>query len=191
QDTVNGKIIFQSVPVGLYNKENKENDRPKKRILKIVIKTLRTLNHSKGDRILLCRGDCFNLVREYFYKNNIYYEPAIIEGELQDAVEGRFVQHLKKLGVTSNKLTKESGAQRYFVLFDWVCRDYPNRKKFVKTGFPSWKKKWRKIAERRYKNYQKNNSLKKDSIKKRAAEIINSINEKSNSLKETFSKSLL
>ncbi|MFW9947818.1 MAG: hypothetical protein ACFFDX_13420, partial [Candidatus Odinarchaeota archaeon] len=76
RDTVTGKIIFQSVPVGLYNKENKDNDRPKKRILKIVIKTLRALNHSKGDRILLCRGDCFNLVREYFYKNNIYYEPA-------------------------------------------------------------------------------------------------------------------
>ncbi len=188
RDTVSGKIIFQSVPVGLYNKDNKDVDRPKKHIIKVVMKTLKILNHGKGDRILLCRGDCFNLVREYFNENNIYYEPAIIEGELQDAVEGRFIQHLRKLGITSNKLTKESGAQRYFVLFDWVCRDFPNREYFVKTGFPSWEKKWRKTAERRNKKHLKNNSLKKEQIKKRAKEIFELMFEKPNSLKETFSK---
>jgi len=190
RDTVNGKIIFQSVPVGLYKEDNKDKDLPKKHILKVVIKALKILNHGKGDRILLCRGDCFNLVREYFNENDIYYEPAVIEGELQDAVEGRFIQHLRKLGISSVRLTKESGAQRYFILFDWVCRDFPNREYFVKTGFPSWKKKWRKIAERRNKKELKNNSLKKDQIKKRAKEIFELMFENPNSLKETFHKNL-
>jgi len=45
RDTNTGKIIFQSIPVILYNKENKEEDRPKKHILKVVIKALRALNH--------------------------------------------------------------------------------------------------------------------------------------------------
>ncbi len=188
RDTVNGKIIFQSVPVGLYQKDNKDNDRPQKHILRGVIKALKILNHSKTDRILLCRGDCFNLVREYFNENDIYYEPAVIEGELQDAVEGRFIQHLRKLGVSSLRLTKESGAQRYFILFDWVCRDFPNRENFVKTGFPSWNKKWRRIAERRNKKHLKSNSLKKDQIKKRAKEIFELMCEDPNSLKETFHK---
>ena len=188
RDTVNGKIIFQSVPVRLYKKDNKDIDLPKKHILKVVIKALKILNHGKGDRILLCRGDCFNLVREYFNENDIYYEPAVIEGELQDAVEGRFIQHLRKLGVSSVRLTKESGAKRYFILFDWVCRDFPNREDFVKTGFPSWKKKWRKIAERRNKKHLKSNSLKKDQIKKRAKEIFEIMFENPNSLKKTFHK---
>jgi hypothetical protein len=182
RDMVNGKIIFQSVPVGLFKKDNKDNGRPQKHILRGVIKALKILNHGKGDRILLCRGDCFNLVREYFNENDIYYEPAVIEGELQDAVEGRFIQHLRKLGVSSARLTKESGAQRYFILFDWVCRDFPNREDLVKTGFPSWKKKWRKIAERRNKKHMKNNSLKKDQIKKRAKEIFELMCENTNSL---------
>jgi len=116
RDVENGKIIFKSVPVGLYNEDNKDDDRPNKHIVKIVIKALRELNHGKGDRILLCRGNCFDLVREYFNENDIYYEPAIIEGELQDAVEGRFIQHLRKLGVNSHNLTTESGIQRYFCL---------------------------------------------------------------------------
>ncbi|MFX0059906.1 MAG: hypothetical protein ACFE85_18355 [Candidatus Hodarchaeota archaeon] len=189
RDTESGKILFKSVPVGLYNEDNKDNDRPKKHILKVVIKSLRELNHSKRDRILLCRGNCFDLVREYFNENNIYYEPAIIEGELQDAVEGRFIYHLRKLGVSSRNLTKESGAQRYFILFDWVCRDFPNRERFVKNGFPSWKKRWRKIAMRRYEKDQKNISHEREKIMKRANEIYEFLFEKPKSSSKMISES--
>ena len=189
RDTVTGKIIFQSVPVGLYNEDNKDDDRPKKHIVKIVIKALRELKHSKEDRILLCRGNCFDLVREYFNENDIYYEPAIIEGGLQDAVEGRFIQHLRKLGVNSDNLTKESGIQRYFILFNWVCRDFPNRERFVKTGFPSWNKKWRKIAMKRYWNSNRAKTRKREEIKQRANNIYNLTFEKPISVREITSKS--
>lgn len=178
RDTSTGKTIFQSVPVILYNEENKGEDQPKKRILKVVIKALRALNHNEGDRILICRGNCFDLVREYFDENKIYYEPAIVEGELQNAVEGRFIQHLRKLGVRSNNLTVESGIQRYFLLFNWVCRDFPNRERYVKTGFPSWKKKWRKIAMDRYHNSKRSKVQRREIIERRANEIYQNMFEK-------------
>jgi len=73
RDTKSGKIIFKSIPIDLYNEENKDEDLQKKYIVKLVIKALKELNHSKGDRILLCRGSCFDLVREYFKENAIYY----------------------------------------------------------------------------------------------------------------------
>ncbi len=189
RDTETGRIIFQSVPVGLYNEENKDDDRPNKHIVNIVIKALRKLNHGKGDRILLCRGNCFNLVREYFNEKDIYYEPAIVEGELQDAVEGRYIQHLRKLGVSSSNLTKESGIQRYFILFNWVCQNFPNRERFVKTGFPSWKKKWRKIAIKRYKKYQRNKLTERDNNKGRANIKYELKLEKPISIRESTSKS--
>ena len=111
RDTKSEKIIFRSIPVGLYNEENRTDEKLKKHLQEITIDALSALKHDKGDRILLCRGNCFDLVREYFNENDIYYEPAIVEGKLQDAVEGKYVQHLRKLGVSSAKLTKESGAQ--------------------------------------------------------------------------------
>jgi hypothetical protein len=188
RDTETKRIIFQSVPVGLYNEGNKDDDRPKKHIVEVVKKGLRALNHGKGDRILLCRGDCFDLVREYFNKNNIYYEPAIIEGVLQNAVEERYVQHLRKLGITSRNLTEESGAERYFISFNCVCRDFPNRERFVKTGFPSWKKKWRKIAIKRYKKYQRNKTPEIESIKRRANKIYELMFENPISVREATSK---
>ncbi|UCD01839.1 MAG: hypothetical protein JSV23_02130 [Promethearchaeota archaeon] len=187
-DTEIGKIIFQSVPVGLYNGDNKDADLPNKHIVKVVIKALRKLKHSKEDRILLCRGSCFDLVREYFNENDIYYEPAIIEGKLQDAVEGRFIQHLRKLGVNSSNLTKESGIQRYFILFNWVCRDFPNRERFVKMGFPSWNKKWRKIAMKRYQNSTEVKTRKREDIKRRANKIYDLMFEKPISVRKTASK---
>ncbi len=191
RDTNSGKIIFKSIPVGLYSSENRDVNRPKEHILKIIKKGLKELNHNEKDRILLCRGNCFDLVREYFKENNIYYEPAIVEGKLQDAVEGRFVSHLRKLGVTSKKLSKESGARRYFILFEWVCRDFPNRKKYVKTGFPSWDKKWKKIAMERYEKYQNKDGSKLNKIKERAKVILMTMaNEKEKiSLKHPSNKS--
>jgi len=189
RDTRTGKIIFQSVPVDLYNEENKDDDRPKKHILKVVIKALRILNHSNGDRILLCRGNCFDLVREYFDENKIYYEAAIVEGELQDAVEGRFIQHLRRLGVRSNNLTTDSGIKRYFILFNWLCRDFPNRERYVKMGFPSWKKKWRNIAIERYHNSNRGKSQRRELIERRANEIYNIMLEKPISVGKIVSES--
>ena len=189
RDTETGKVLFQSVPVGLYNEDNKDDERPKKHILKVVIKTLKMLKHGKKDRILLCRGNCFDLVREYFKKNEIYYEPAIVEGELQNAVESRYIEHLRTLGISSRNLTTESGAQRYFISFNWVCQDFPNRERFVKTGFPSWKKKWRKIAMKRYENSHKSKSRERDRIMRRAEEIFELMNENSPSLKRILSQS--
>jgi hypothetical protein len=189
RDTKNGKTIFRSVPVGLYAFGNTNEDPPRKHIVKIVNDGLKALNHRKEDRILLCRGSCFDLVREYFDENGIYYEPAIIEGELQDAVEGRYIQHLRKLGITSKKLTKEAGAQRYFILFNWACQDFPYRERFVKRGFPSWEKKWRKIAMRRSQKHSKNmEDNRKIMILQRADEIYKSMLENPISVRKSTSK---
>ena len=189
KDTETGEIIFRSIPVGLYNEENKDDNRPKKHIVEIVKDGLKALDHGDGDRILLCRGNCFDLLREYFKENDIYYEPAIVEGELQDAVEGRYVNHLRKLGVKSHKLSKDSGIQRYFILFSWVCRDFPNRERFVKTGFPAWKKKWRNIAIKRYNKYLNKKENRTEKIKKRAKEIYNLMFEDELTLEKAHSKS--
>ena len=105
-------------------------------------------------------GDTLYFVREYFNANEIKYKPVKVEGVLQDAVEGRLIRHLRKLGVKSEKLTTESGSKRFFVLFKWLCRDFPNRVKFVKTGFPSWSKKFEGQAIETYNKYFSKNKVK-------------------------------
>jgi hypothetical protein len=171
-----GNIIFRGISVGLYNEENHKNRKSFEYILEMVKDGLNALNFNKEcDKVQICRGSCFDLVREWFDEVGIKYEPAIVEGKLQDAVEGRFVEHLQKIGVNSAKLTTKAGFQRYFVLFNWVVRDFPAREKYVKTGFPTWKKKWREIALRRYVNHKKNNSSGKNVLRKQIKERANEI----------------
>ncbi len=157
-----GKIIFRGIPVGLYNDVNHNNRKSFEHILEMVKDGLKSLKFNKEkDRIQICRGNCFDLVREWFDQVGIKHEPAIVEGKLQDAVEGRYVSHLRKLGIKSPKLTTEAGIQRFFVSFNWVTNDFPAREKYVKQGFPAWKKKWQKIALQRY-NKNKFSSKKKE-----------------------------
>lgn len=168
-DVSSGKIIFRGIPVGLYMEDNRNDNRPKKEILKVVKDGLKSLHFDKTqDRILLCRGDCFDCVREWFEQERINYVPAIVEGKLQDAVEGRFISHLRALGVKSKKLTKKAGKERFFVLYNWVCEDFSNRQYFVKSGFPAWEKRWKKKAQERYIK----NAEKRSKIKHRAKKIL-------------------
>jgi hypothetical protein len=65
----------------------------------------------------------------------------------------------------------DSGIKRYFILFNWVCKNFPNRERYVKTGFPAWKKKWRNIALERYQNSKGGITQKRALIERRANEI--------------------
>ena len=138
-------------------KWRKEENAPKKKIVQLVEEGLKELNYNKKiDKIRLCRGDCFDLVRVFFKKEEIKYESASIEGILQDAVETHLVSHLRKLGVRSKNLTKKSGIRRYFVLFNWISRDFPKREKYVKKGFKKWRTVWREKAIENYNKYMQN-----------------------------------
>jgi hypothetical protein len=152
-----GKIIFRTLPLELFNKENWKNKMPYKMTVELVKSGLKELNFDKdNEKIYLCRGNIFDGVREYFDEEGIIYEPAIIEGVLQDAVEGKLVKHLHDdLGIRSRNLTKKSGAKRYFVLFNWVCRDFYKREKYVKSGFKRWNTVWRERAIKKYEKFRK------------------------------------
>lgn len=149
-----GKIIYRILPVDLFKNGDWENKEPYKKTVALVKNGLRELNFDKKhEKILLCRGNIFDEVRAYFDEELIKYEPAIIEGKLQDAVEGRYVHHLRKdLGITSKKLTKKSGAKRYFILFNWVSYDFYKREKYVKSGFKKWNTVWRERCIEKYED---------------------------------------
>ena len=147
-----GEIVFKTLPVAWFKGEAWKDKKPFKEVVELVKEGLVELNFQKDtDLIELCRGNIFDQVRNYFLEEGINYEAAIVEGKLQDAVEGKLVDHLRNdLGVRSKRLTKKSGAQRYFVLFNWVCYDFYKREKYVKSGFRKWNSVWRDRAIEKY-----------------------------------------
>ncbi len=151
-----GELIFKTIDVSLFQSDNWKNKAPYSKTLELVKEGLEEIGYKKNkEKLLLCRGNIFDKVREYFEEEGIEYKPAIIEGKLQDAVEGKLVDHLKNdLGVKSRKLTKKSGKNRYFVLLNWVSHDFFKREKYVKTGFKKWDTVWREISMNKYYKFK-------------------------------------
>ncbi|MFX1309820.1 MAG: hypothetical protein ACFFB6_06025 [Promethearchaeota archaeon] len=158
-----GELIFRTLSVELFKEENWQNKKPLEKAVELVKDGLRELNFNKDNEIIkLCRGNIFDQVRFYFIEEGINYEDTIVEGKLQDAVEGKLINHLRNdLGVRSKQLTKKSGAKRFFVLFNWVCYDFYNREKYVKSGFKKWNTVWRDRAIEKYNKMQKSKKKKR------------------------------
>lgn len=152
-----GDLLFRTLPVDLFKGKNWKNKEPLKVVVDLVKDGLKELNFQKDNEIIrLCRGNIFDEVRSYFVENGINYEDAIIKGKLQDAVEGKLVDYLRNnLGIRSKNLTKKSGAKRFFILFNWVCYDFDNREKYVKSGFKKWNTVWRDRALEKYEKIKK------------------------------------
>ena len=152
-----GEIIFKTLPVELFKVESWKNKEPFKVVVKLVKDGLKELNFKKDTELVhLCRGNIFDQVRDYFLEEGINYENAIIEGKLQDAVEGKLINHLRNdLGVRSRNLTKKSGARRFFILFNWVCYNFFKREKYVKSGFKKWNTVWRERGIEKYEKIKK------------------------------------
>ena len=106
-----GELIFKTLPVELFQNENWKNKAPYKKTVDLVKEGLNELNFNKDEeKILICRGNIFDEVRYYFNEEGVIYEESIIEGKLQDAVEGKLIAYLRKdLGIKSRNLTKKSG----------------------------------------------------------------------------------
>jgi hypothetical protein len=149
-----GQIFFRAIPVELFYEEPWKNKAPLKKTLSIVKEAINELNIKPNELIKLCTGNIFDKVRDYFIEIDQNFEDAKIEGNLQELVEMKYINHLRNLGVKSRNLTIESGKKRYFILFDWVSRDFYKREKFVKTGFKKWRTIWRDRAIERYEEYQ-------------------------------------
>jgi len=147
-----GEIIFKTLLVELFKGDNWKNKKPYQEAVKLVREGLEELNFQRDtDIVHLCRGNIFDQVRNYFLDEGINYEDAIVEGKLQDAVEGKLIDHLRNdLGVKSRHLTKISGAKRYFILFNWVSYNFYKREKYVKSGFKKWNTVWRDKAIEKY-----------------------------------------
>lgn len=148
-----GELIFRALPVELFKGDKWKNKVPFKVVVDLVKDGLKELDFKKDNELIkICRGNIFDQVRAYFINEGINYENSIVEGKLQEAVENRFITHLRNdLRIRSKKLTTKSGAKRFFILFNWVCYDFYNREKYVKSGFKKWNTVWRVRAIERNK----------------------------------------
>jgi len=82
-------------------------------------------------------------IRRHLRDRGFDVEEVEITGELQEMVEKSYIRWCIEVGVPAERLEDK---RRFWTLLEWVGERPELREKLVKTGWKSWKNKWRKKA---------------------------------------------
>ncbi|MCK5403169.1 hypothetical protein KAI60_03560, partial [Candidatus Bathyarchaeota archaeon] len=108
--------------------------------IQIVQEIIDVMVDNKPVRFKVCSGYVLSSVRRYLRDLGFHVEEVEITGELQELVEESYIKWCKEIGIS----TEIQGNKRSFWTFlEWVAKDPKNRERIVKTGWKSWRQKWR------------------------------------------------
>jgi hypothetical protein len=110
----------------------------------VIRHLLEKLGADEAELLEICTGGVF----DHAEKNLRHHvRRTKITGCLQELVEGVATDYLLSLGIPIDGVGP--GAKHFRICLSWVADDLSNREQFVKTGWRSWRAKWRWVAERR------------------------------------------
>jgi len=109
-------------------------------VIKEAIDVMRPLRNAV---FRVCSGYVLSGVRKYLREQGFSVKVTKVIGELQERVERGYLNWCREVGVPSRVLQLESGENRFWALLNWVKEKPELREGLVKTGWKSWREKWR------------------------------------------------
>ena len=140
------KYMDRRISITCFQSPNFENKLYLDEAVKIAEEIVEVMRPDTETRFKVCSGYVLSSIREYLEKRGFYVEKVEITGELQELVEASYIEWCKELGIQTENLT---GKGRFWTFLEWIKENPAEREKLVKTGWKSWKQKWRKEVFKR------------------------------------------
>ena len=137
------KYMRRRIPVSSFQSPNFENKRYLDDAVKIAEEIVEVMQPDRETGFKVCTGYVLSSIPEYFRDKGFVVEEVKIAGELQEMVERSYARWCIEVGVPAERLEDK---KRFWTLLDWVAERPKLREKLVKTGWKSWKRKWREKA---------------------------------------------
>jgi hypothetical protein len=131
------------IPVFSFQPPNFENKRYLDDAVKIAEEIVKVMQPDTETRFKVCSGYVLSSIRRHLQDKGFRMEEVEITSELQEMVERSYVRWCIEVGVPAERLVDE---RRFSTLLEWVAEKPEIREKLVKTGWKSWKQKWREKA---------------------------------------------
>lgn len=131
------------IPVSSFQPPNFQKKRYLDDAVKIAEEIVKAMQPDKETHFKVCSGYVLSSIRRYLQDRGFNVEEIEITGELQEMVERSYVRWCIEVGVPAERLVDE---RRFSTLLEWVAEKPEIREKLVKTGWKSWKLKWREKA---------------------------------------------
>lgn len=137
------RYLERRIPVSFFQPPNFENKQYLDEAVKIAEEIVEVMQPDMETRFKVCSGYILSSIRRHLRDRGFNVEEVEISGELQEMVERSYVRWCIEVGVPAERLVDE---RRFSTLLEWVAEKPEIREKLVKTGWKSWKQKWREKA---------------------------------------------
>ena len=153
------RYMERRIPVSAFQTPNFENKTYLNEAVKIAQEIIEVMEPDNETCFKVCSGYILSRLRRYLRSRGFHVERTKITGELQEKVERSYLHWCAEVGVPTERLRRTN---RFFPLLEWVAEKIELRETLVKTGWKSWRDKWRdrayeihlqEIAESRKKYY--------------------------------------
>ena len=137
------KYLERRIPVTSFQPPNFENKQYLDDAVKIANEIVKVMQPDMETNFKVCSGYVLSSMRRHLRDRGFNVEEVEITGELQEMVERSYVRWCIEVGVPAEILKDE---RSFWTLLGWVGEKPELREKLVKTGWKSWKQKWREKA---------------------------------------------
>ncbi len=142
------KYMERRIPVSSFQSPNFENKRYLDDAVRIAEEIVEVMRADRETRFRVCSGYVLTSMRRYLRDRGFHVEEVEITGELQERVERGYIRWCVEVGVPAERLEDKSARaaraqRRFWTLLEWVAEKPKLREKLVKTGWKSWRQKWR------------------------------------------------
>lgn len=134
------EYYYDIIPLKYYSEENFKKKLYLEKASNIAKKFLQKLDVKKDEKILVCRGYMFDILRKWLDTEGYNWENTKILNPLQYKIEKSFEEYALSLGLPQRFLRYTKYPFHFHRLLRWVYADYDSRYKLCKTGWNSWKK---------------------------------------------------
>jgi hypothetical protein len=135
------RYMERRIPVSSFQPANFENKKYLDDAVKIADEIVEVMRPDVETRFRVCSGYVLSSIRRHLRQRGFKVEEVEITGELQEMVERSYVRWCIEVGVPAERLEDK---RRFWTLLEWVAERPELREGLVKTGWKSWKRKWRR-----------------------------------------------
>ncbi|UCE16206.1 MAG: hypothetical protein JSV12_00895 [Candidatus Bathyarchaeota archaeon] len=137
------RYMERRIPVSSFQQPNFKNKQYLDDAVKIAEEIVEVMQPDRETRFKICSGYVLSSIRKHLRNQGFNVEKVEITGELQDMVERSYVKWCKEVGIPAERVEEK---RNFWTLLEWVAEKPKLREKLVKTGWKSWKQKWREKA---------------------------------------------
>lgn len=137
------RYLERRIPISSFQPPHFQNKRYLEDAVKIGEEIVEVMQPDAETRFKVCSGYVLSSIRRYLRDRGFKVEVVEVTGELQEKVERGYLRWCREVGVPTERLEDK---RRFWTFLEWVAKKPELREKLVKTGWKSWKRKWREKA---------------------------------------------